>query len=120
MGYEGPVCQTPVCYPGCQNGFCNFPWECICTGGYTGMLCDICPAGVTGPQCTQPLLAQPSGGPFQPAGGPFYHPQVDTYVKNDYNDKSDTGKYFHIQNYNISVFFCIPSFLYSLTAVDTL
>ena len=86
VGYTGPVCQTPVCYPGCQNGFCNYPWECICTGGYTGMLCDICTDPGAAGCSTQPANQNPA-----PAGGPFYHPDpnypADKYIQN-------TGKYF--------------------------
>jgi len=27
-------------YPGCVNGKCNLPWECICDNGWHGKKCD--------------------------------------------------------------------------------
>ena len=27
-------------YPGCVNGRCNLPWECICDAGWHGRKCD--------------------------------------------------------------------------------
>jgi len=27
-------------YPGCVNGKCNLPWECICDAGWHGKKCD--------------------------------------------------------------------------------
>lgn len=44
-------------YPGCVNGRCNLPWECICDAGWHGKKCD-----------------QPGEGPTTPAYGHTYPP----------------------------------------------
>ncbi len=28
-GYTGPTCTECMPYPGCDNGFCEGPWECM-------------------------------------------------------------------------------------------
>ena len=28
-GYTGPTCTECLPYPGCANGFCEKPWECM-------------------------------------------------------------------------------------------
>lgn len=29
-GFEGELCDKCSRYPGCVNGYCNSPWQCIC------------------------------------------------------------------------------------------
>ena len=30
IGYQGKLCDECVTYPDCLNGYCNYPWQCIC------------------------------------------------------------------------------------------
>lgn len=39
-GYKGSRCDECMTYPGCKNGFCTRPWECICITNWGGILCD--------------------------------------------------------------------------------
>jgi hypothetical protein len=39
-GYNGSRCDECLTYPGCKNGFCTKPWECICIINWGGILCD--------------------------------------------------------------------------------
>uniref|UniRef100_A0A452SXW1 EGF-like domain-containing protein n=1 Tax=Ursus maritimus TaxID=29073 RepID=A0A452SXW1_URSMA len=40
-GWQGPLCDQCVTFPGCVNGLCVEPWQCICDDGWDGNLCDI-------------------------------------------------------------------------------
>nr|KAF6484010.1 delta like non-canonical Notch ligand 1 [Rousettus aegyptiacus] len=40
-GWQGPLCDQCVTFPGCVNGLCMEPWQCICDDGWDGNLCDI-------------------------------------------------------------------------------
>ena len=40
-----------MCLPGCQNGYCTIPGECVCLPNWTGVLCNTCAAGMSGPNC---------------------------------------------------------------------
>ena len=40
VGWSGPDCSQCICLPGCQNGYCENPFECTCKPGYHGMFCD--------------------------------------------------------------------------------
>ena len=40
LGWTGPTCNECMRYPGCVNGKCNLPWECICDNGWHGKKCD--------------------------------------------------------------------------------
>ena len=37
---QGLLCNECVCLPGCVNGYCEDPMECICETGWQGMFCD--------------------------------------------------------------------------------
>ena len=37
---QGLLCDQCVCLPGCVNGYCEDPMECICETGWQGMFCD--------------------------------------------------------------------------------
>ena len=39
-GWEGPGCNTPVCFPECVNGDCVEPNTCACYDDWHGPLCD--------------------------------------------------------------------------------
>nr|XP_056707260.1 protein delta homolog 1 [Euleptes europaea] len=39
-GWQGPVCDQCIPFPGCQHGTCAKPWQCICEEGWLGSLCD--------------------------------------------------------------------------------
>ena len=43
-GWEGTLCERPVCSPGCdsRHGFCEKPGECKCKVGWHGAKCDEC------------------------------------------------------------------------------
>lgn len=40
-GWQGPLCDQCVAFPGCVNGVCVEPWQCICKDGWDGHLCDL-------------------------------------------------------------------------------
>ncbi|XP_030876684.1 protein delta homolog 1 [Leptonychotes weddellii] len=40
-GWQGPLCDQCMTFPGCVNGLCVEPWQCICDHGWDGNLCDI-------------------------------------------------------------------------------
>ncbi|XP_073097953.1 protein delta homolog 1 isoform X3 [Manis javanica] len=40
-GWQGPLCDQCVTFPGCVHGLCVEPWQCICDDGWDGNLCDI-------------------------------------------------------------------------------
>ncbi|XP_006879135.1 PREDICTED: protein delta homolog 1 [Elephantulus edwardii] len=40
-GWQGPLCDHCVPFPGCVNGICFEPWQCVCNQGWEGHLCDI-------------------------------------------------------------------------------
>ncbi|XP_044517812.1 protein delta homolog 1 [Gracilinanus agilis] len=40
-GWQGPLCNECVPFPGCLHGSCSLPWQCICEDGWIGSLCDI-------------------------------------------------------------------------------
>ena len=40
-GWQGPLCDQCVTFPGCMNGLCVEPWQCICKDGWDGHLCDL-------------------------------------------------------------------------------
>lgn len=40
-GWQGPLCDQCVTFPGCVNGLCVEPWQCICKDGWDGHLCDL-------------------------------------------------------------------------------
>uniref|UniRef100_A0A8C7AWX3 Delta like non-canonical Notch ligand 1 n=1 Tax=Neovison vison TaxID=452646 RepID=A0A8C7AWX3_NEOVI len=39
-GWQGPLCDQCMTFPGCVNGLCVEPWQCICDDGWDGNLCD--------------------------------------------------------------------------------
>ncbi|XP_074662936.1 SCO-spondin-like [Tubulanus polymorphus] len=39
-GWGGSQCDRPVCNPACQNGVCTGPYECTCSSGYFGKVCE--------------------------------------------------------------------------------
>ncbi|XP_029806726.1 protein delta homolog 1 [Suricata suricatta] len=40
-GWQGPLCDECMTFPGCINGLCVEPWQCICEEGWNGNLCEI-------------------------------------------------------------------------------
>jgi len=40
-GWQGPLCDECVPYPGCVHGTCQKPNECLCEGGWGGVLCNL-------------------------------------------------------------------------------
>ncbi|XP_075883760.1 protein jagged-2-like isoform X2 [Nelusetta ayraudi] len=39
-GWQGPLCDECVPYPGCVHGTCSEPWQCTCEKNWGGLLCD--------------------------------------------------------------------------------
>ncbi|XP_077179811.1 protein delta homolog 1 [Paroedura picta] len=39
-GWQGPLCDQCIPFPGCQHGTCAKPWQCTCEEGWLGSLCD--------------------------------------------------------------------------------
>lgn len=39
-GWQGPLCDQCVPYPGCVHGTCGEPWQCTCEKNWGGLLCD--------------------------------------------------------------------------------
>uniref|UniRef100_A0A8D3DTK9 Delta-like protein n=1 Tax=Scophthalmus maximus TaxID=52904 RepID=A0A8D3DTK9_SCOMX len=39
-GWQGPLCDECLPYPGCVHGTCNEPWQCSCEKNWGGLLCD--------------------------------------------------------------------------------
>lgn len=39
-GWDGPLCDMCLPYPGCVHGTCTEPWQCSCEKNWGGMLCD--------------------------------------------------------------------------------
>lgn len=39
-GWQGPLCDECLPYPGCVHGTCNEPWQCTCEKNWGGLLCD--------------------------------------------------------------------------------
>ena len=40
-GWQGPLCDQCIPYPGCLHGSCNgSPWQCVCHLNWGGILCD--------------------------------------------------------------------------------
>uniref|UniRef100_W5NBN2 EGF-like domain-containing protein n=1 Tax=Lepisosteus oculatus TaxID=7918 RepID=W5NBN2_LEPOC len=39
-GWEGPLCDRCVTFPGCVHGSCTEPWMCVCDTNWGGLLCD--------------------------------------------------------------------------------
>ncbi|KAG8013459.1 Protein jagged-2, partial [Nibea albiflora] len=78
-GWQGPLCDECLPYPGCVHGTCSEPWLCTCEKNWGGLLCDKaehacvsnpcanggtchevpsgfechCPAGWSGPTCAK-------------------------------------------------------------------
>ncbi|KAM8948558.1 protein delta homolog 1 isoform 2-T2 [Lycaon pictus] len=50
-GWQGPLCDQCVTFPGCVNGLCVEPWQCICDDGWDGNLCDIDIRGCASAPC---------------------------------------------------------------------
>ena len=50
-GLHRAFSSSAPCKPGCLNGFCTLPNECICTGNWAGDLCNTCLPGWTGSTC---------------------------------------------------------------------
>ncbi|KAH6924620.1 hypothetical protein HPB50_020806 [Hyalomma asiaticum] len=40
IGWEGPLCDRCVRYPGCLHGTCSQPWQCNCDEGWGGLFCN--------------------------------------------------------------------------------
>lgn len=38
-GYYGELCNRCITLPGCQHGYCNNSFECICEEGWDGLFC---------------------------------------------------------------------------------
>nr|XP_034961755.1 protein delta homolog 1 [Zootoca vivipara] len=39
-GWQGPLCDQCIPFPGCLHGTCAKPWQCMCEEGWIGSLCD--------------------------------------------------------------------------------
>lgn len=39
LGYYGDRCDKCIALPGCQHGYCNVSFECICHEGWDGLFC---------------------------------------------------------------------------------
>eukprot|EP00095_Tigriopus_kingsejongensis_P001629 maker-scaffold451_size166902-snap-gene-0.19 protein:Tk01629 transcript:maker-scaffold451_size166902-snap-gene-0.19-mRNA-1 annotation:"neurogenic locus protein delta-like" len=39
-GYEGPLCDKCILYPGCVHGSCEKPYQCLCDEGWGGLFCN--------------------------------------------------------------------------------
>uniref|UniRef100_A0A3B4ZWR4 Protein jagged-2-like n=1 Tax=Stegastes partitus TaxID=144197 RepID=A0A3B4ZWR4_9TELE len=39
-GWQGPLCDECLPYPGCVHGTCTEPWQCTCEKNWGGLLCD--------------------------------------------------------------------------------
>ncbi|XP_068608268.1 protein jagged-2-like [Brachionichthys hirsutus] len=39
-GWQGPLCDECLPYPGCVHGTCNEPWQCTCEKNWGGLLCN--------------------------------------------------------------------------------
>ncbi|XP_048837194.1 protein jagged-1b [Brienomyrus brachyistius] len=39
-GWQGPLCDQCVTFPGCVHGSCTEPWKCVCDTNWGGLLCD--------------------------------------------------------------------------------
>ncbi|XP_047201700.1 protein jagged-2-like isoform X1 [Girardinichthys multiradiatus] len=39
-GWDGPLCDRCLPYPGCVHGTCTEPWLCTCEKNWGGLLCD--------------------------------------------------------------------------------
>ncbi|PWA29810.1 hypothetical protein CCH79_00007720, partial [Gambusia affinis] len=39
-GWDGPLCDRCLPYPGCVHGTCTEPWQCTCEKNWGGLLCD--------------------------------------------------------------------------------
>lgn len=39
-GWQGPLCDQCLPYPGCVHGTCSEPWQCTCEKNWGGLLCD--------------------------------------------------------------------------------
>ena len=39
IGRYGDLCDKCVTLPGCKNGYCEFPLQCICEEGWSGLFC---------------------------------------------------------------------------------
>ncbi|XP_055969708.1 protein delta homolog 1 [Sorex fumeus] len=50
-GWQGPLCDQCVTFPGCAHGFCVSPWECMCEDGWEGDLCDADVRGCISAPC---------------------------------------------------------------------
>lgn len=40
LGWQGPLCDECVRYPGCLHGTCGQPWQCDCKEGWGGLFCN--------------------------------------------------------------------------------
>lgn len=61
-GWQGPLCDQCVTFPGCTHGLCVEPWQCICKDGWDGHLCDL------GGHLPLPSLSPPQPPPPRPVG----------------------------------------------------
>lgn len=39
-GWQGPLCDECLTYPGCVHGTCVKKWDCICEKNWGGLLCN--------------------------------------------------------------------------------
>ncbi|KAH0620359.1 hypothetical protein JD844_020703 [Phrynosoma platyrhinos] len=39
-GWQGPLCDQCIPFPGCLHGTCAKPWQCMCEEGWIGSRCD--------------------------------------------------------------------------------